>query len=418
MRETKNLEFKETVSNTFLKTVSAYANYGTGKIEFGRKDDGSVVGIKDAQSTCLNIENMINDSIKPAPDYSLSISEDNIIILTVKEGSYKPYFYKSKAYKRNDSATIEVDALELTRLILEGQNKSYDSLTSSKNKLEFKILGEKIKSIIGVEKLTRDLLITLELYTKDEGYTIAGELLADNNDFPGIDIVRFGKDINIFLDRAEFAGISILRQYDKALEKYRQYYQYEVIEGSVRKKLEKIPERAFREAVANALVHRTWDIKSNINISMFDDKIEIVSPGSLPKGLSKEEYIDGQISILRNPIIGNVFFRLGIIERFGTGIHRIFASYKDSKIKPVITVYENSIKISLPVLASELPRLSEDEYSIYSKLLKGALTSSEVVKLTGFGKTKTVRLLNGLLERGYIEKLGNGRGTRYGVNGF
>ena len=418
MRETKNLEFKETVSNTFLKTVSAYANYGTGKIEFGRKDDGSVVGIKDAQSTCLNIENMINDSIKPAPDYSLSISEDNIIILTVKEGSYKPYFYKSKAYKRNDSATIEVDALELTRLILEGQNKSYDSLTSSKNKLEFKILGEKIKSIIGVEKLTRDLLITLELYTKDEGYTIAGELLADNNDFPGIDIVRFGKDINIFLDRAEFAGISILRQYDKALEKYRQYYQYEVIEGSVRKKLEKIPERAFREAVANALVHRTWDIKSNINISMFDDKIEIVSPGSLPKGLSKEEYIDGQISVLRNPIIGNVFFRLGIIERFGTGIHRIFASYKDSKIKPVITVYENSIKISLPVLASELPRLSEDEYSIYSKLLKGALTSSEVVKLTGFGKTKTVRLLNGLLERGYIEKLGNGRGTRYSVNGF
>ena len=418
MRETKNLEFKETVSNTFLKTVSAYSNYGTGKIEFGKKDDGSVVGIKDAQSTCLNIENMINDSIKPAPDYSLSISEDNIIILTVKEGSYKPYFYKSKAYKRNDSATIEVDALELTRLILEGQNKSYDSLASSKNKLEFKILGEKIKSIMGVEKLTRDLLITLELYTKDEGYTIAGELLADNNDFPGIDIVRFGKDINIFLDRAECAGISILRQYDKALEKYRQYYQYEVIEGSVRKMLEKIPERAFREAVANALVHRTWDIKSNINISMFDDKIEIVSPGSLPKGLSKEEYIDGQISVLRNPIIGNVFFRLGIIERFGTGIHRIFASYKDSKIKPVITVYENSIKLSLPVTESELPKLNNDEYSIYSNLVQKSLTSSEIMELTGFGKTKTVRILNSLIEGGYIAKLGNGRGTKYSINSF
>ena len=193
MRETKNLEFKETVSNIFLKTVSAYANYGTGKIEFGRKDDGSVVGIKDVKSTCLNIENMINDSIKPAPDYSLTISDKNIITLTVKEGSYKPYFYKSKAYKRNDSATVEVDALELTRLILEGQNQSYDSLTSSKNKLEFKILGEKLKSVMGVEKLTKDLLITLELYNKKEGYTIAGELLADNNDFPGIDMVRFGK---------------------------------------------------------------------------------------------------------------------------------------------------------------------------------------------------------------------------------
>jgi len=418
MRETKNLEFKETVSNTFLKTVSAYANYGTGKIEFGRKDDGSVVGIKDVKSTCLNIENMINDSIKPAPDYSLTISDENIITLTVKEGSYKPYFYKSKAYKRNDSATIEVDALELTRLILEGQNKSYDSLTSSKKRLEFKVLGEKLKSVMGVEKLTKDLLITLELYNKREGYTIAGELLADNNDFPGIDMVRFGKDINTFLDRAEFAGISILKQYDKALEKYRQYYQYEVIEGSLRKKMEKIPERAFREAVANALVHRTWDIRSNINISMFDDKIDIISPGSLPKGLTKEEYIDGQISVLRNPIIGNVFFRLGIIERFGTGIYRIFASYKKSKTKPVITVYENSIKLSLPVLESELPKLNNDEYSIYSNLVQRSFTSSEVMELTGFGKTKTVRILNSLLKGGYIEKLGNGRGTRYSVNGF
>ena len=406
MRETKNLEFKETVSNTFLKTVSAYANYGTGKIEFGRKDDGSVVGIKDVKSTCLNIENMINDSIKPAPDYSLTISDENIITLTVKEGSYKPYFYKSKAYKRNDSATVEVDALELTRLILEGQNKSYDSLTSSKNRLEFKVLGEKLKSVMGVEKLTKDLLITLELYNKKEGYTIAGELLADNNDFPGIDMVRFGKDINTFLDRTEFTGISILKQYDKALEKYRQYYQYEIIEGSLRKKIEKIPGRAFREAVANALVHRTWDIRS------------IISPGSLPKGLTKEEYIDGQISVLRNPIIGNVFFRLGIIERFGTGIHRIFASYKDSKIKPVITVYENSIKLSLPVLESELPKLNDDEYSIYSNLVQRSLTSSEVMELTGFGKTKTVRMLNSLLKGGYIEKLGNGRGTRYSVNGF
>ena len=361
---------------------------------------------------------MINDSIKPAPDYSLTISDENIITLTVKEGSYKPYFYKSKAYKRNDSATIEVDALELTRLILEGQNKSYDSLTSSKNRLEFKVLGEKLKSVMGVEKLTKDLLITLELYNKREGYTIAGELLADNNDFPGIDMVRFGKDINTFLDRTEFAGISILKQYDKALEKYRQYYQYEVIEGSLRKKMEKIPERAFREAVANALVHRTWDIRSNINISMFDDTIEIISPGSLPKGLTKEEYIDGQISVLRNPIIGNVFFRLGIIERFGTGIYRIFASYKKSKTKPVITVYENSIKLSLPVLESEQPKLNDDEYSIYSNLVQRSLTSSEVMELTGFGKTKTVRILNSLLKGGYIEKLGNGRGTRYSVNGF
>lgn len=320
MRETKDLEFKETVTNTFLKTVSAYANYGTGKIEFGRRDDGSIAGIKDVENTCLNIENMINDSIKPAPDFSLTVNDDNIITLTVKEGNYKPYFYKSKAYKRNDSATIEVDTLELTRLILEGQNKSYDSLASLKNKLEFKVLEEKLKSKMGVEKLTKDLLITLELYNKKEGYTIAGELLSDKNNFPGIDMVRFGEDINTFLDRVEFKGISILSQYDEAIAKYKQYYQYEVIDGAHRKKIEKIPEKAFREAIANALVHRTWDINADIKVSMFDDRIEIASPGSIPRGLTKKEYMEGQISLLRNPIIGNVFFRLGIIERFGTGI--------------------------------------------------------------------------------------------------
>ena len=390
MRETKNLEFKETVTNTFLKTVSAYANYGTGKIEFGRRDDGSIAGIKDVENTCLNIENMINDSIKPTPDFSLTVNDDNIITLTVKEGNYKPYFYKSKAYKRNDSATIEVDTLELTRLILEGQNKSYDSLASLKNKLEFKVLEEKLKSKMGVEKLTKDLLITLELYNKKEG--------------------------NTFLDRVEFKGISILSQYDEAIAKYKQYYQYEVIDGALRKKIEKIPEKAFRETIANALVHRTWDINADIKVSMFDDRIEIASPGSIPRGLTKKEYMEGQISLLRNPIIGNVFFRLGIIERFGTGIQRIFGAYKESKIKPVVTVYENSINILLPISHTELPKLKKDEESVYERIVGKKLTSSELMEFTGFGKTKVIRIINSLLKGGYIVKIGNGRGTKYSIS--
>lgn len=66
--------------------------------------------------------------------------------------------------------------------------------------------------------------------------------------------------------------------------------------------------------LSNALVHRTWDVNAQIKISMFDDRVEITSPGGLPDGLSKEEYLAGQISILRNPIIAGVFFRLGLIE--------------------------------------------------------------------------------------------------------
>lgn len=122
MKETRTIEFKETITNTFLKTVSAFSNYEGGVIIFGVDDDGNTKGLQDVKQSCLDIENKINDSISPQPDYTLETQGDNTIKLTVKSGTQKPYLYKSKAYKRNDTATIEVDTLELSRLILEGKN--------------------------------------------------------------------------------------------------------------------------------------------------------------------------------------------------------------------------------------------------------------------------------------------------------
>ena len=124
MRETRIIEFKETITNTFLKTVSAFSNYNGGEIYFGIDDNGNVKGIADVKQSCLDIENKINDSISPQPDYTLEIQNDSTIKLTVKSGIHKPYLYKSKAYKRNDTATIEVDTLEFSRLILKGKNVS------------------------------------------------------------------------------------------------------------------------------------------------------------------------------------------------------------------------------------------------------------------------------------------------------
>ena len=125
------------------------------------------------------------------------------------------------------------------------------------------------------------------------------------------------------MDRESLENISILSQLEKTLQMFRKYYQYEKIEGAERKCIDKIPEKAFREAIANALIHRMWDIPASIKVSMYADRIEISSPGGLPAGISEEEYLNGQISILRNPIIGNVFFRLKYIEKFGTGIKQL-----------------------------------------------------------------------------------------------
>ena len=119
MKEHRELEFKESITNTFLKTVSAFANYGNGKIIFGISDDGRYVGIENTKQACLDIENKINDAIKPLPKYTIDIDNNTkLITLTVEKGKDMPYLYKGKAYIRNDSSTIEVGQIELKRLTM------------------------------------------------------------------------------------------------------------------------------------------------------------------------------------------------------------------------------------------------------------------------------------------------------------
>ena len=413
MRESSVLEFKELVTSSFLKTVSAFANYGGGEILFGINDDGQTVGVEDTQESCLSIENKINDSLSPAPDYSLAVNEETrVICLAVKEGLHKPYFYRSKAYRRSDTATVEVDSLELRRLLLEGANLTFDATASRESQLAFSCLEARMHDVLGVATLTDDILRTLELKDDKGAYTVAGEILADSNSFPGIDMVRFGDSISVFLDRETHERCSVLEQYDAALALYRKYYQYEVVEGTARNGYELVPEAAFREAVANALVHRTWDINAHVRISMFQDRIEVSSPGGLPSGISEREYLDGQVSKLRNPILGNVFFRLRLIERFGTGVLRIKDAYRGSERQPKFEVYENSICVVLPLTRGETP-LSDDENKVLQALIGRSLQMSEICTKTGFGRTKAQAIVKGLVEGGYAVVSGTGRGTRY-----
>ena len=164
MKETKKLEFKSDITNTFLKTVSAFANYEGGEIKFGVADNGAVIGLKNPVQSCLDIENKINDTIRPQPQYELVVQEsDKTVTLIVEAGRNKPYTYKSKAYRRNDTATIEVDELELTRLILQGKNINYEELPADNQELSFKILEKRAKQEIGIKSLNKDILKTLNL---------------------------------------------------------------------------------------------------------------------------------------------------------------------------------------------------------------------------------------------------------------
>ena len=119
-----------------------------------------------------------------------------------------------------------------------------------------------------------------------------------------------------------------------------------MIQGIERKKVEKIPEAAFREAIANALIHRAWDVEAQIRVLMFDDRIEVISPGGLPSGITRKEYLSGKLSVLRNRNLANVFYRLGFVEIFGTGITRIKQLYEEGLMKPEFEVSENTIKLN------------------------------------------------------------------------
>ena len=414
MRETRILEFKETITNTFLKTVSAFSNHDGGTVLFGVDDDGNIKGLQDVKQACLDIENKINDSITPQPDYTLEIqNNDQTIKLTVKSGLQKPYLYKSKAYKRNDTATIEVDTLEFSRLVLDGKNIRFEELPCKDQELSFEILHRKLKETVRIENFDKDTLKTLNLYDDVNGFNNAAGLLADKNHFPGIDIVKFGENISIIQKRSTFENTSVLDVYEKAIDVFRDYYQYEVIQGADRKKVEKIPEAAFREAIANALIHRVWDVDSQIRVSMFDDRIEIVSPGGLPSGITEEEYLSGKLSVLRNRNLANVFYRLGFVEIFGTGITRIKQLYAEGLIKPEFEVSENAIKIVLPMFANNAD-LTEDEKVIYKLLSKNMLKPiSEITPYIPFGKSKATKLLKYMEKKGVIVIEGKGRGTKY-----
>ncbi len=299
------------------------------------------------------------------------------------------------------------------RHLIVGKNISFEELPCKDQELSFEILRSKLQDCIKIETFNHDTLKTLNLYDNVNGFNNAAGLLADENHFSEIDIVKFGENINIIQKRVTFDHISVLDAYEKTLAVFRDYYQYEVIQGADRKMVEKIPESAFRETIANALIHRTWDVDTHIRVSMFDDRIEVVSPGGLPAGITAEEYLSGKLSVLRNRNLANVFYRLGFVEIFGTGITRIKQVYAESLIKPDFEVSENAIKIMLPIFEANV-NLNEDEKVIYKSLSKTMVKSiSEIAPYVPFGKSKTIQLLKAMGEKGMVTIEGKGRGTKY-----
>lgn len=419
-KESSKVELKRELTDSFLKTVSAFANYVGGKIVFGVSEDGSVVGIAEPEKTRLQLEHKINDSISPRPEFVLNtvnFAEKQIGELTVTKGKNAPYLYNGRAYKRSDTSSTPLDSSELRRLSLDSSSMAFDQWQSHEENFSFKVLERWLKQEVGLKKLGDDSLRTLGLMKGDQ-YLRSAELLADTNQNAqsATTIVRFGKTISEFMDRTNLTYQSLLSQYQGALDMFDKWYQpYEAVDGFKRVPRIQIPRDAYREAVANALIHRRYDQSGAVQVAMYEDRVEVTSPGGLPEGVSETAYLYSQISIPRNLIIAEVFHRLHLIEKFGTGIDRIRKEYEPYASKPQFEVSDVLIRVVLPVIdyKKQPEETSLEELILTTIGSSDGVSRSELDLVTGLRRTRLTEVLNKLVSEGKIIRTGGGRGVRY-----
>ena len=332
---------------SWLKTVSAFANGIGGALIFGISDKEEIIGLDNYKKDSENISEIIKTKIEPLPKVTLKhylIEDKNIIILFVHSGKETPYYFTEgghqTAYIRLGNESIPAKNSDLINLILKGKNRSYDSLGTDikKDNVSF----TKLKSLYYLKtgnEFTDSDLESFGLVNKDNFLTNAGALLADEpiikhsrifcTRWNGLDMTsgieealndnEFEGSILLLLQNAEnFIKVNTKKKWKKGNESRIEMPDY--------------PERAIQEVLVNAIIHRDYTvIGSEIHIDIYDDRIEIYSPGGMFDGSFIQEQNIMEISSLRrNPIIADLFNRIHLMERRGSGLKKIISSYKNA----------------------------------------------------------------------------------------
>lgn len=378
--ESKNIEYKQEVpsnSAKYMKTVVAFANGIGGKIIFGIEDKtGKIVGV-DRESIFQTIDaitNAISDSCEPRiiPDVTLKTVEDKtVIVVEIMAGRQRPYFIKSLGiragtYNRVSGTTRQVEDYMLKELILEGQNRYYDQETCeglSITKDEIDEFCNELKAVAirnsltdeaksQVKDVTPNILIAWGVLTEKDGSMVptnAYALLTNQvTILPIIQCAIFkGVDRSIFVDRREISGSlqsQVEATYQYVLEKINLGAR---IEGLYRQDVYEFPIGSIRELIANAVAHRSYLEPGNIQVALYDNRLEITSPGMLLNGVSIEKMKEGY-SKIRNRAISNAFSYMKIIEKWGSGIPRIIKECREYGLKePELIDLDGDFRVNL-----------------------------------------------------------------------
>ncbi|MBT2581208.1 RNA-binding domain-containing protein [Planococcus sp. ISL-109] len=419
--ESPKLELKREVTEGLKKEIIAFANTDGGEILIGIDDDGTVVGLANAQKELETVSNILRDSIKPDILVHTSaeiqtIKDKKVLKIEITRGSRRPYHLASKGMKpsgvfiRHGTSASAASDEAIRQMIIESDGTQYENMRCINQSLTF----HETKRLFDAEGLTfgQTQQKTLGITNSDNYYTNLGLLLSDQCEH-SIKGARYRGVTKLdFQDRKEFNG-SVMKQVDEAFE-YLQLHNATStnFDGLHRKDTAEYPVFALREALVNAVVHRDYSFSGSILIHIFDDRIEIVSVGGLVQGLTLED-IELGISQSRNPRLANCFYRMKLIESYGTGLQRIKESYRDSENQPYWHVGPNSFVVTLPKVGIIDASSPESAGLMLWMEENDTFTSKELEDYLKKSKTYIRNKLESLLNDRIIERIGKGRATRY-----
>ncbi len=361
--ESKNIEFKVQLpddSKKYMKTIVAYANTSGGKIIIGVDDaTRSIVGVEPSSVFQImdKIVNAVSDMCVPQiiPDVTFQTIEGKCVVqIEIYPGQNRPYYIRSMGkengtYVRVAGTSRPVDEAILKDLEYQGTGKSYDEIVNVEidydEKQALKLCNDIRKYIaeskeLPISKVRKITVTNLENWgilkkTGQSYLTTNAFVLCTNNTFrfAKIQCALFkGEDRAVFIDRREFTGPI----YDQIEEAYQFVLKHinlgATIEGIVRKDKYELPPESIREAIINSVCHRCYLDHSCVQIAIYDNRVEITSPGMLYGGLTVEQAISGR-SKIRNVCIAEVFSRMGIIEQWGTGLQRMIRGCREYGVR-------------------------------------------------------------------------------------
>lgn len=423
--ETENIEFKLQFTDELYKEVIAFANTDGGVIYIGIDNNGNAVGIDNVDENYTRITNGIRDAIMPDVTMFVkyTIQENRVVRITVGEGSYKPYYLKSKGLKpsgvfvRQGTSSVPASHEQIRAMIKESDGDTFESMRSMKQDLTFKSAREAFKryNIEFSKTKYRALGITTQA---DELYSNLALIISDQCAHTTKVAVFADEENTKFRDSKEFGG-SIFEQLDNTYA-YLTLCNKTVATFKGLERIEKVdyPEEALREALLNALVHRDYSFSGSIIINVNDKEMEFISIGGLLPGLSPDDIRSG-ISQPRNKNLADIFHRLHLIESYGTGIRKIYNLYASCSEQPRIEVTSNTFKIILP----NMNRMAEKESGTVvtaqmQKILdyieeNGQITELEIQELLGLKKTRAFILAKQMRDEGLIRVEGRGDSKKY-----